>query len=118
MRIIRVLVVGSLAVLMSAGGVHGAEILNPPSNEPHNVNLLVGEVFQVCPTGLIICPAVRPMCADPKIALPVDTPEGLGFKAVGAGTTLCTAYPPGGRYGSPHPVFRINVHETNAGKIQ
>ncbi len=109
MRTILVPVVGSLMMLLSTGRVHGAEILNPPSNEPHVVDLQVDGVFKVCRTGLIICPAVMPMCDDPKIAVPVGTPDGLGFKGVAAGTTLCTAYPPGGRYGSPHPVFCINV---------
>jgi hypothetical protein len=88
-----------------AGRVRAAEEWR---DEPYPVDLRVGETFRVCDTGLILCPAIAPLCDDPKVAVPVDTPEGLGFRGVGPGTTLCSALPAGGIAG--RPVFRITVH--------
>ena len=109
MRIILVLVFGFLIMIISIACVYGVDSPKLPYTDPHPIDLQIGEIFKICQSGLIVCPAVSPMCDDPKIAIPVDTPDGLGFKGVAAGTTLCTAYPAGGRYGSPHPVLRINV---------
>jgi hypothetical protein len=74
-------------------------------DEPFPVKLRVGETFEACVSGQIICPARTPICDDPKIAVPVDMPEGLGFRGVGPGTTLCSAASAAG----PRRVFRINV---------
>jgi hypothetical protein len=72
---------------------------------PFPVKLRVGETFAVCTSGQIICPARTPICDDPKIAVPVDVPGGLGFKGVGPGTTHCSAASSGG----PRRVFHITV---------
>lgn len=61
------------------------------ADEPYPVDLSVGETFEVCGTGEIICPATAPICDDPKVSVPVDTPNGLGFRGAGPGTTLCSA---------------------------
>ena len=74
-------------------------------DEPFPVKLRVGETFEACASGQIICPARTPICDDPKVAVPVDMPEGLGFRGVGPGTTLCSAASAAG----PRRVFRINV---------
>lgn len=49
------------------------------------------ETFKVCLSGEILCPAKFPICDDPQIVQLVDTPDGLGFKAIAPGTTLCSA---------------------------
>ncbi len=73
--------------------------------EPLPIDLQAGDTFEVCASGLILCPARTPICDDPKVAVPVDTPGGLGFKGVGPGTTLCSAASAAG----PRRVFRITV---------
>ena len=74
-------------------------------DEPHPVILSVGETFDVCGSGQIVCPARSPICDDPKVAVPVDLPDGLGFRGVAPGTTLCSAASAVG----PRRVFRITV---------
>ena len=74
-------------------------------DEPFPIELRVGETFEVCTSGQIVCPARAPLCDDPKIAVPVDAPGGLGFKGVGPGSTLCSAASAVG----PRRVFRITV---------
>ncbi len=69
------------------------------------VELQVGETFDACTSGQIVCPASVPICDDPKVAIPVDVNGGLGFQGVGPGTTLCSAASAVG----PRRVFRITV---------
>ena len=72
---------------------------------PFPVGLQVGETFDACASGQIVCPARVPICDDPKVAIPVDVNGGLGFKGVGPGTTLCSAASSVG----PRRIFRITV---------
>jgi hypothetical protein len=74
-------------------------------DEPFPVELRVGEAFDICASGTIYCPAMVPICDDPKVAIPVDLPGGLGFRGIGPGTTLCSASSAGG----PRRVYRITV---------
>jgi len=76
-----------------------------PRDEPFPIDLAPGETFSVCLSGQIVCPARVPICDDPKVAIPVDTPDGLGFKGVDPGTTLCSAASAVG----PRRIFRITV---------
>jgi hypothetical protein len=69
------------------------------------VALQVGESFDACASGQIVCPARTPICDDPKVAVPADVNGGLGFKGVGPGTTLCSATSSAG----PRRLFRITV---------
>jgi hypothetical protein len=64
-----------------------------------------GDVFQVCKSGLIVCPVIISICDDTNVVTTVDTPDGLGFKAVSPGTTLCSA----GSGVGPRRFFRITV---------
>lgn len=77
-----------------------------PKDEPFPVDLEAGESFDVCGSGLVVCPARTPICDDPEVAVPTDLPGGLGFKGVAPGTTLCSAASAVG----PRRVFRITVH--------
>ncbi|HWS14897.1 MAG TPA: hypothetical protein VN450_01780, partial [Candidatus Methylomirabilis sp.] len=63
---------------------------DPKRNEPYPVELQVGEIFKVCTSGEVICPVRAPICDDLKIVDVVDTPDGLGFKGISPGTTLCS----------------------------
>ena len=69
------------------------------------VGLQVGETFDACASGQIVCPARGVICDDLKVAIPVDVNGGLGFKGVGPGTTLCSAASSVG----PRRIFRITV---------
>jgi hypothetical protein len=69
------------------------------------VKLNVGEAFDMCGSGQIACPARVAICDDPKVAVPVDLPGGLGFRGVSPGTTLCSAASAVG----PRRVFRVTV---------
>jgi hypothetical protein len=103
MRTTIVAVVGLLLLTVSAGRTQD---VNPQRDEPYSVELRGGETFKVCLSGQIVCPAISPICDDVKVALPVDTPDGLGFKGVGPGTTLCSAATTSGQ----RRIFRITVH--------
>jgi len=74
-------------------------------DEASPVGLEVGQTFDACASGQIVCPARAPICDDPKVAIPVDVNGGLGFKGVGPGTTLCSAASSVG----PRRIFRITV---------
>jgi hypothetical protein len=72
---------------------------------PFPVGLRVGETFEACSSGQIVCPARTPICDDPKVVIPADGDGGLGFRGVGPGTTLCSAASAVG----PRRVFRFTV---------
>jgi hypothetical protein len=74
-------------------------------DDAHPVGLRVGDTFDACASGQIVCPARAPICDDPKVAIPADVNGELGFKGVGPGTTLCSAASSVG----PRRVFRITV---------
>lgn len=74
-------------------------------DEPFPVELQAGEMFDVCASGQIVCPARVPICDDPKVAVPADVSGGLGFQGVGPGSTLCSAASAVG----PRRIFRITV---------
>jgi len=74
-------------------------------DEAFPVGLQVGETFDACASGQIVCPARSPICDDPKVAVPADVNGGLGFKGVGPGTTLCSAASSVG----PRRIFKITV---------
>jgi hypothetical protein len=82
-----------------------AQDAGAPGPGYHPVELRVGETFDVCKSGMIVCPARTPICDDPKVVVPVDLTDGLGFKGVSPGTTLCSAASAVG----PRRVFRITV---------
>ncbi len=93
------------AYVAFSSGAHAANAAPPPPDQPYPVTLRVGQVFEVCKSGQVICPIVRHICDDPRVVGLVETPDGLGIKGAGPGTTLCRAS------GSPGPgrLFRITV---------
>ncbi len=99
-----------IAVLVVAGGFHVSPMAFAQDSGTKDsgyfpVDLQVGESFDVCRSGEVVCPARTPICDDPKVAVPVDLPGGLGFKGVSPGTTLCSAASATGL----RRVFRITV---------
>lgn len=101
----KTLIAAAVVLLSVAAFPSRAQDYGTPSDEPFLVELNVGETFKVCLSGQMVCPAIRPICDDLKVAKPVDTPDGLGFEGAGRGTTLCSASNPAGQ----RRVFRIVV---------
>lgn len=97
-------VVGLLVMFIIYASNANAEDSNP--NGSYRVELQVGEVFKVCKSGTVVCPVRTPICDDAKIITLVDTPDGLGFKGIAPGTTLCSVASSVG----PRRLFRITVH--------
>ena len=75
-------------------------------DQPYPVELRVGEIFKVCNSGMVVCPVLMPICDDTNIIMLVNTPDGLGFKGVAPGTTICSV----GTTVGPRRHFRITVH--------
>jgi len=98
-----ILVMVGLLVLAVFAGY--AQCQGLQSTEPYPVKLHVDETFHVCKSGEVICPARLPICDDPKLIDVVDTPDGLGFKGISPGTTLCSVMSSNGA----RRVFRITV---------
>ena len=63
---------------------------------PVPLSLLVGKSVAICKTGTIQCPAVAPICDDVSVATAENSDEGLVFKGLKTGTTLCSASSAGG----------------------
>lgn len=92
-----------LGVLVLAFFTSHAQAADPM--EPYPVVLHVGEVFQICKSGEVICPAIATICDDLKIIDLVLTPDGLGFNGISRGRTLCSA----GSINGQRRVFGITV---------
>lgn len=89
---------GLLMLILSAGSALAADQVYP-------IGLKTGDVFEVCKSGLIVCPVIISICDDTNVVTTVDTRDGLGFKAVSPGTTLCSA----GSGVGPRRFFRFTV---------
>jgi hypothetical protein len=76
-----------------------------PDSGLFQVELSVGEDFDLCNSGAIACPAKRPICDDLRIVMAVDLSSGLGFRGMAPGATLCSAASAIG----PRLVFRVVV---------
>ena len=73
------------------------------------LSLEVGESWPVCGRGVLICPALAPICDEPWIAAPdLESDDGLAWKGLTPGTTLCSASSPG-YPGGVRTHFRITV---------
>ena len=86
--------------------ISGAKAEDWKLDNPYPVEPQVGEIFKVCKSGMVVCPVFMPICDDTKIIMLVDTPDGLGFKGIAPGTTLCSV----GTSVGPRRLFRITVH--------
>jgi hypothetical protein len=99
-----IMITGFLTLILFAGNVTAVD--TAAAVEPYEVELQVGEVFKVCKSGVVVCPVILSICDDANIVTSVNTPDGLGFKGVAPGTTLCSV----GTGVGPRRLFRITVH--------
>ena len=85
-----------------------ADQATPPVVEaPHVLQLKVGESLAICKTGSIVCPAAAPICDDGSLIEFELTDDGLAFRGVKAGETLCSAASMGGK--GLRRVYRVTV---------
>ena len=84
-----------------------AEDGGSPSNAPYPLLLKVGESGAICKTGTILCPAAGVICDDTSIAVGETTGEGLVFRGVKPGATLCSAQASSGQ--GMRTVYRVTV---------
>jgi hypothetical protein len=98
-----IIVTGFLVLIMCAGDVSAVDPTE--SGQVHEVELGVGEIFKVCKSGIVVCPAIVSICDDANIVTIVNTPDGLGFKGVAPGATLCSV----GTTVGPRRLFRVTV---------
>ena len=99
-----IMVIGFLVLLMFVSDVKAGDPTE--SGQIHEVELQAGEVFKVCKSGIVVCPAIVSICDDANIVTIVNTPDGLGFKGVAPGVTLCSV----GTTVGPRRLFRVTVH--------
>jgi hypothetical protein len=78
-----------------------------PDVEAYPLSLRVGKTIALCKTGTISCPAASPICDDTGIVDALFTADGLVFKGVKPGTTLCSAA--NGNGAGSRRVYRITV---------
>ena len=102
MRVQIIAMAGLLVVTLFVGNAQSEELQN---TEPYTIVLHVGEIFNACIPGVIICPVTLPLCDDLKVVDVVETPEGLAFKGISPGTTLCSLRSENGL----RRVFRVTV---------
>lgn len=99
-----IIVIGFLVLIMFVSDVKAGDPTE--SGQIHEVELQAGEVFKVCKSGIVVCPAIVSICDDANIVTIVNTPDGLGFKGVAPGSTLCSV----GTTVGPRRLFRVTVH--------
>lgn len=83
----------------------------PAADDPAivQVNLKPGERWEICSRRVMMCPAVLPICDNPKVAKgEFDDKLGLMWVGVEAGTTLCSAGSAGTK-GALRRLFQVNV---------
>jgi len=112
----RATIAGILALLILTIFWNNALSADPPPPQfpgPFPVELKVGEIFIVSKSVEIVSPVRFPICDDLKVVNVVDTPDGLAFKGIAPGKTLCSVASGATMSGGmgPRRVFTITVHE-------
>ena len=106
----RATIIGILVLIMLTTFWSNAQSADPPPPQfpgAYPVALKVGEIFIISKSIGIVSPVRFPICDDLKVVDVVDTPDGLAFKGITPGKTLCSV---SGGVG-PRRVFAITVHK-------
>ena len=109
----RATIVGILVLLMLTIFLNNAQSVDPPPPQysgPYPVELKVGEIFIISKSIDIVRPVSAPICDDIKVVNVVDTPDGLAFKGIAPGKTLCSVAA-GAGFGGIRRVFAITVYK-------
>lgn len=103
-------IVGILILIMLTTFLTNAQSADPPPPQfpgAYPVDLKVGELFIISKSIEIVSPVRFPICDDLKVVDVVDTTDGMAFKGIAPGKTLCSV---SGGVG-PRRVFAITVHK-------
>lgn len=105
-------IVGILILIMLTTFLTNAPSADPPPPPPqfagaYPVDLKIGELFIISKSIEIVSPVRFPICDDLKVVDVVDTTDGMAFKGIAPGKTLCSV---SGGVG-PRRVFAITVHQ-------
>lgn len=94
-----------LAALGPLGGA-AEEGGAPPSELPLLV-IRTGDSVAICKTGTIICPATLGTCDDPAVAAADSGDDGIVFRGISPGATVCSAVGTSGV--GPRKLYRVKV---------
>ena len=101
----RLLLVLSAAVPLAATAAD--QVTPTVVDAPHPLQLKVGESLALCKTGTILCPAAQPICDDGTLIEFELNADGLAFRGLKAGETLCSAASSDGK--GLRRVYRVTV---------
>ena len=109
-------IAGILVFLMLTTFWNNARSADPPPPQfpgAYPVDLKVGELFIISTSIEIVSPVRFPICDDLKVVDVVDTTDGLAFKGIAPGKTLCSVSSGATMAGGigPRRVFAITVHQ-------
>ena len=111
----RMRIEGAIVLVLITTFLNYAHTADPPRSQdsrPYPVDLKVGELFVVRKNVEMVKPVTSPICDDLKVVDVVDTPDGLAFKGIAPGKTLCSVASGAIRETlGPRRVFAITVHE-------
>ena len=109
-------IAGILVLIMLFAFWNNAQSADPPPPQfpgAYPVDLKVGELFIISTSIEIVRPVRFPICDDLKVVDVVDTTDGLAFKGIAPGKTLCSVSSGATMSGGigPRRVFAITVHQ-------
>jgi len=106
----RTIIIGMLVLMILTSYLNQAQTADAPTQYPgpYPIELKVGEIFIISKSTDIVTPVITPICDDLKIVDVVDTPDGVAFKGISPGKTLCSVRAGAGGH---RRVFSITVHE-------
>jgi hypothetical protein len=109
----RATIAGILVLIMLTifwNNARSADPQPPQYPGPYPVDLKVGGIFIISKSIEIVSPVSAPICDDLKVVNVVDTPDGLAFKGIAPGKTICSVSAGAGA-GGIRRVFTITVHK-------
>ncbi len=99
----------ALSVAAPLAAVAADELKPTVVDSPYPLVIKVGESLALCKTGTILCPAVVPICDDGTLIEFDLNADGLVFRGVKAGETLCSAASASGQ--GLRRVYRVTVSQ-------
>ena len=103
----RLLLVLSVAAPLAA--VAADELKQTMEDLPYPLHIKIGESLALCKTGTILCPAAVPICDDGTLIEFELNADGLAFRGLKAGETLCSAASLSGQ--GLRRVYRVTVSQ-------
>ena len=99
----------ALAVAAPLAAAAADEFTHTVVDLPYPLHIKVGESLAICKTGTILCPAGVPICDDGTLIQFDLSADGLVFRGVKGGETLCSAASASGK--GLRRVYRVTVSQ-------